>query len=311
MDLRAQYDYWIEFELFGVPYAANQQVEGCADRNDVFSGTLDFVCPEDPMEGNTIDVFVPIYMKNPEYDGRYNLNNYTATATDELGKTERTFTFDVPEDVADGLICLITSNHGANSGGEEYNRRWHYVYIDDELVLTYKPGRKSCEPFRKYNTQANGIYGWTSKSDQAWQSFSNWCPGDKIDNRIIRLGAFSAGTHTIKISVPDAEFVGGQGDIPVSIYFQGLTEGALPDMGAISDVQFMQDVNFEVLDGLVKFSTETSVLGVELLDVEGRVLAAEWRGGLTSFDASAQAKGVYLLRLYLEGGVIATYKFVR
>ena len=73
----------------------------------------------------------------------------------------------------------------------------------------------------------------------------------------------------------------------------------------------MQDVNFEVLDGLVKFSTETSVLGVELLDVEGRVLAAEWRGGLTSFDASAQAKGVYLLRLYLEGGVIATYKFVR
>lgn len=311
MDLRAQYDYWIEFELFGVPYAANQQVEGCADRNDVFSGTLDFVCPEVPMEGNTIDVFVPIYMKNPEYDGRYNLNNYTATATDELGKTERTFTFDLPEDVADGLICLITSNHGANSGGEEYNRRWHYVYIDDELVLTYKPGRKSCEPFRKYNTQANGIYGWTSKSDQAWQSFSNWCPGDVIDNRIIRLGAFEAGTHKIKISVPDAVFQDAQGDIPVSIYFQGLTEGTLPDMSAINEIEYLKDVTFKMENGNITFACEEPIIGVELLDIEGRLLDAQWKRGITTYDASDRTPGLYLLRLYTEDGYTITRKFRR
>lgn len=311
MDLRAQYDIWIEFELFGIPYAANQQISGCADRNDVFTGTLEFVCADEPLAGNTNNVFVPIYMKKPEYDGRYNLNNYRDTATDEVGKTERTFTFTVPEDVTDGLLCLITSNHGANAGGEEYNRRDHYVYVDGDLVLTYKPGRTSCEPFRKYNTQSNGIYGLFPKKDAAWQSFSNWCPGDKIDNRIIRLGAFSAGTHTIKISVPDAEFVDGQGDIPVSVFFQGLTEGTLPDMGSISDVEFMQEVSFDVVDGVVTFTTESPVLGAELLDIEGRILAADWHEGISNFDASAQTAGVYLLRLHLDNGLIITHKFMR
>ena len=178
-------------------------------------------------------------------------------------------------------------------------------------MLTYKPGRTSCEPFRKYNTQSNGIYGLFPKKDAAWQSFSNWCPGDKIDNRIIRLGAFSAGTHTIKISVPDAEFVDGQGDIPVSVFFQGLTEGTLPDMGSISDVEFMQEVSFDVVDGVVTFTTESPVLGAELLDIEGRILAADWHEGISSFDASAQTAGVYLLRLHLDNGLIITHKFMR
>ena len=58
-------------------------------------------------------------------------------------------------------------------------------------------------------------------SDEEWQSFSNWCPGDVIDNRIIRLGAMKAGEHSVKISVPEAVFPEQQGDIPVSMFFQG------------------------------------------------------------------------------------------
>ena len=38
--LRSHYDLWMEFEIFGVPYASNEEIEGCAGRSDVFQGTL-------------------------------------------------------------------------------------------------------------------------------------------------------------------------------------------------------------------------------------------------------------------------------
>lgn len=34
------HDIWIELQVFGVPYAAQTQVSGCAGRNDVFIGRL-------------------------------------------------------------------------------------------------------------------------------------------------------------------------------------------------------------------------------------------------------------------------------
>lgn len=218
-ELRGKYDLWLEFELFGVPYAANKQIAGCEDRNDVFAGTLKLETYGEtgPTSGN---VFVPIVIKNPETIGK-NLNNYDPSATDTLGKTVKTWTFEVPEDAEDAEIILITSNHGANRGGEEYIRRDHYIYYDDSLVMTYKPGRPSCEPFRARNTQRNGIYGRAPYPDEEWQSFSNWCPGDVIDTRVIQLGKVNKGEHKIKIDVPDAEFVDKQGDFPVSMYFQG------------------------------------------------------------------------------------------
>jgi hypothetical protein len=36
--ITSAYDIWIELSVFGVPYAANTQVAGCAGRNDVFKG---------------------------------------------------------------------------------------------------------------------------------------------------------------------------------------------------------------------------------------------------------------------------------
>ena len=220
--IREDHDIWIEFELFGIPYAANTQIKGCEGRSDVFAGTLEFATstPAGPAKGA---VLVPIVIKKPEYIGN-NLNNYNEVATDEIGKTVKTYTFEVPEDVLTSQIVLITSNHGANNDGEEYNRRWHNVYLDDELVLVYRPGRNSCEPFRQYNTQSNGIYGQSKKSDALWQSFSNWCPGDVIDNRIIDCENLSKGEHKVRIEVLDAVFPEQQGDIPVSMFFLGSTE---------------------------------------------------------------------------------------
>lgn len=304
-ELRSKYDIWCEFELFGVPYAANEQIAGCAGRSDVFKGTLDIITSKPALPETDDDVLVPIVMKKPEYLAG-NLNNYDSTATDTIGKTVKTYTFEVPRDVEDGQIVLVTSNHGANAGGEEYNRRWHYVYVDDKLMLTYKPGRKTCEPFRKYNTQANGIYGYLPKTDYAWQSFSNWCPGDVIDNRIIPLGAVKAGKHKVRISVPEAQFVGGQGFIPVSMFFQGLTQGSL---SAIDDVPvFTPESKVKITADKIIVSPAEPVSSIEVYDLQGHCLLREY--GKAEVNRPACPQGLYLINVELADGLVETHKVV-
>ena len=307
-ELRAQYDIWVELEIFGVPYAANQQIKGCADRSDVFLGTLKFSTINENRGVTTDkDVLVPIVIKNPEYIA-HNLNNYDERATDEIGKTIKTYTFTVPKDVADGQLVVVTSNHGANEGGEEYNRRWHYIYYDggEEPVMVYKPGRNSCEPFRKYNTCPNGIYGYFKRSDETWQSFSNWCPGDVIDNRIIDLGEVKAGTHTVCISVPDAEFVGGQGDIPVSIFFQGLTEGILNNIDGVSMEESKPLVTITKTGKTLVAGSSEGIVSIELRDLQGKLVRQTECG--KTINCSGCASGIYLVSVELMNGIIETHK---
>jgi hypothetical protein len=210
--LWAEHDLWFELSIFGVPYAANAEIAGCADRNDTQAGTL-LLYTDGMRAAQDFDVLLPLAIGQP-------FNNYAEGASDELGTTRKTIAFELPGDTQDVQLVLITSNHGANAGGEEYIRRDHFVYVDGGLALQYKPGRPSCEPFRVYNTQANGIYGPSPMTDEEWQSFSNWCPGDVIDIRIIPWGPAAAGTHEFVIDVPDATFTGGQGDFPFSLYVQ-------------------------------------------------------------------------------------------
>ncbi len=211
-DVLAAYDLWFELSIFGVPYAANDEIPGCAGRNDTQLGSL--LLYTDSMQPRAdFNVLVPLAINE-------SFNNYADGASDAIGTTKKTIEFEMLQDSPNVQFVLITSNHGANAGGEEYNRREHYVALDNELVLQYKPGRTTCEPFRVYNTQGNGIYGQSPMTDAEWQSFSNWCPGDVIDTRIIPLGAVSAGVHEFAIDVPTAVFVDGQGDFPLSLYVQ-------------------------------------------------------------------------------------------
>ena len=212
--LSSNYDFWIEFRADGYSAAANTQVAGCADRTDVFRGNLEFVTTGTP--STTQNFFLPISYRD-------NLNNYNAT--DVPGQTTRIVTFNLDQPVANASLHLITSNHGSNTGGEEYVKRAHYVYLDDQLVNQYMPGGKNCEDYRQYNTQGNGIYGTTAKTLRGWISWNNWCPGDVIPNRNINLGNLSAGTHTIKIDVPTAVFAAQQGYFPISMYIQNQNNG--------------------------------------------------------------------------------------
>lgn len=216
-ELRRSFDLWAEFEVFGVPYAANEQVEGCAGRNDVFSGSLTLISDSAAAGPDTTLQLLPLIIRKSEIHGN-NLNNYSPLATDTIGLTTRTLSFTLDEPVTDARATVIISNHGANAGGEEYIRRQHFVYFNDGLVLTFIPGFGDCEPYRKYNTQPNGIYGRQPRTPDDWAAWNNWCPGSAIPVRHIPLGNLPAGTHTLRISVPDAQFVDAQGDFPLSVY---------------------------------------------------------------------------------------------
>jgi hypothetical protein len=291
------FDIWVELQVFGVPYAANTQVAGCSGRNDVFMGRLQFVTNVAAPIQNT-NVLLPLYFKNT-------FNNYQSLATDTIGKTTKTLSFNVPVNLTDASLFLITSNHGANSGGEEYNRRFHYAYFDNALKLTYKPGRLTCEPFRTYNTQGNGIYGSTVKTPAQWQSFSNWCPGDVIDIRQIALGPLTAGTHTFTIRVPTAVFAAGQGDIPLSLYFQGKTSGLLTSINNTGEKSEMFSIFPNPANDAINVKLDGSLINhatIELYDVIGKLVTTETVLNInTVLDVHSLAIGIYTVRIVSEG----------
>lgn len=307
-NIRAQYDIWAEFELFGIPYAANEQVRGCKDRQDVFTGTLDFVTGDVAAPETDKNVLVPVVIKKPEYKGG-NFNNYSEGATDVKGKTDKTWRFELPKDVTDGEIVLIISHHGANSGGEEYNRRAHNIYFDGDLIDIFTPGRESCEPFRQYNTQGNGIYGRQPKTDAEWQSFSNWCPGDKIDIRVFKTGPLTAGEHAFRIKVLRATFNGKQGDFPVSIYFQGVTEGNMPTPAGIENITVDKRSSISVNGDVCNIASEEPVRMVQLYDVEGRILEMEFDTNVVSL-AKCES-GVYVVGVEYADGEMEFHKIIR
>lgn len=290
-NLNATYDFWIELEVFGVPYAANTQVAGCSGRNDVFYGTVEFETNEDTTIPN--DTFIlPLNFKK-------DLNNYATGASDAIGTTVRTINFDLPSQINNAKFYLITSNHGSNSGGEEYNRRWHYISLDSNQVLSYRPGELTCEPYRIYNTQGNGIYGATPRTPAQWQSFSNWCPGSVIPIRQIDLGNLAAGSHSFVISVPTAVFVGGQGYIPVSLYLQG--ENGVLGMPSFNSLSFECYPN--PTSGSLTINANATINSLQLLDIQGRVLKTKGcTGSEVDFDITKYSTGVYLLKINAENG---------
>ncbi len=294
----ADYDIWVELELFGVPYAANNEIAGCSGRNDVFYGTLEFVTYVNSTVEYADNFLLPLSFK-------YLLRDYTLDGTDILGETVRTITFTLEDDVPNATLHLITSNHGANSGGEEYIRRWHYIYFDDVQVLNYKPGGLSCEPFRIYNTQGNGIYGPNPRTDAEWASFSNWCPGDKIPVRVIELGDLSAGEHSFKIDVPDAVFNGDQGEFPMSVYLQGYSETLATD--SFNGAKFNLSPN-PVKDILNINVQETEVANVTVISVTGQTV---FEGQSSKLDLSQLQNGMYIVKIQFSNNQTAVKKIFK
>lgn len=218
--LREQYDIWMELEVFGTTGAGQTQIAGCSGRIDTFRATLELTTNEDPqIVYDDAMFFKPIL-------ARASFNNYNAT--DVPGETTKLINFTLDAQTENLKLYLITSNHGSNAGGEEYIRRRHNVYLNGNLIYAYAPGGKSCEPYRQFNTQNNGIYGPTAMPVRGWIYWNNWCPGDAIPLHEVSLGTLPAGDYTIKVDVPDAVFADGQGNFPISAYLQNRGSGNVP-----------------------------------------------------------------------------------
>lgn len=311
--LRENYDIYIEFELFGIPYAAWEQVKGCESgvSNDVFDGTLVFRSnSEQAPENSDNEVLVPIVMKKPEYIG-HNLNNYSDQGTDEIGNCIKSYKFVVPENVESSHIVIISSNHGAGENGEEYERRLHFIYIDDILVATYTPGGKSCEPFRKYNTQPNGIYGSSAKPDDWWASWNNWCPGDVIPVRFFTPGPLTAGEHKLTISVPDAVFYNKSGDFPISAYYQGLKIGQITEIEEVSmDESDNATINIVKCENKVIINSESNIERVAIYSYSGELIQ-NYNYDRREIDISQLQSGAYLISVFAHNGQILTKKIIK
>ncbi len=290
------FDIWIELAVFGVPYAAQTQVAGCSTRNDVFMGKLEFITNAPAPAQNTNEL-IPLFFNN-------NFNNYQTGATDTIGKTTKSITFNVPANLTDAAFFLITSNHGSNTNGEEYNRRFHYAYFDGTLKLTYKPGRLTCEPFRMYNTQSNGIYGTSPRTPAQWQSFSNWCPGDVIDIRRINLGPVTAGSHTFMIRVPTAVFTGAQGNFPLSLYFQGKTSGTLTAVDNIVESNNEISMYPNPTNGPFTIELPNDNADITVTDMLGQEILKK-HANLEKTDLHLDKNGVYIVYVKTKQGVTA------
>ena len=309
---KQEYDFWVELDIFGVPYAANKEVAGCAERNDVFYGSLNLITSNPSAEKSENNFFIHFFNNK-------SFNNYQENATDEIGKTVKSAEFVLNTDIADAKFYLITSNHGAYNGGEEYSRRWHYVYLNDKEILRYRPGRASCEPFRVYNTQANNIYSLSPRTDAQWQSFSNWCPGDVLDIRIISLGNLKAGKHAFKIEVPSALFIGQNGrgtdgNIPLSLYLQGKTDGESSiQLLSINNISEEESANVLLYPNPAKTSfaikSDLPVKSIVICNISGQEIYRETT--TTSVNVENLKAGIYIVYVTLADGTVVTQKLIK
>ncbi|MDR6487327.1 hypothetical protein J2799_001832 [Chryseobacterium vietnamense] len=295
--LRGQYDLYMELDVFGVPYAAQTQVSGCANRIDVFSGTLTFFSTDTGATPSDTNTLVPILSYN-------SLNNYNST--DVTGETVRIVTFNLPSPVTNARFFVISTPHGANSGGEEYVRRQNYTYVDDVQVLTYTPGGISCEPYRVYNTQGNGIYGSSPKTFANWTSWNNWCPGNSVPIREFTVPNLTTGSHTLKHMIPTAVFNQQQGEVRLSVYMQGKSNTTLN----VKDIRTV-DVNIypNPTSDFVNVKSKVEVNSISIFNIEGRKLSETYKEN--RIDLSSYSAGVYFLNIVLKDGTTFKHKIIK
>lgn len=295
--LRSTSDLYMELDVFGVPYAAQTQVAGCSGRIDVFSGTLTFFSTNTGATSTDHNSLVPILTYSK-------LNNYNST--DVTGETVRIVNFNLPNAVTNARFFVISTPHGANSGGEEYVRRQNYTYLDDVQVLTYTPGGISCEPYRVYNTQGNGIYGATPKSFADWTSWNNWCPGNSVPIRGFTLPNITAGNHTLKHTIPTAVFNQQQGDVFLSVYMQGKSNTVLN----VNDVKTI-DVNIypNPTADFVNIKSKVNVTSLTLFSIDGKRLSENYNED--RIDLSAYGTGIYFLNIVLKDGTTFKHKIIK
>ncbi|SMD18513.1 peptide-N-glycosidase F-related protein [Pedobacter nyackensis] len=192
-------DVYLLTEVFGTTGAGQREVIGCDGSLLTFNVSVDLISDK------TKDLSTQKGISLLSY---YSLDGKDKTA----GKNSKQVSFELPDDTKTTVLYLISSGHGAAEGGEEYNWREHIVDLNGKEYTRLEMSQ-NCAPFEMYNTQPNGIYfGDIGKERRSW------CPGGPVPTRIINLGPLAKGKHTLKISIPEAEFEKTDSKYYVSAY---------------------------------------------------------------------------------------------
>ena len=115
--------------------------------------------------------------------------------------------FDLKEDAKNVRLRFTTTGHGGHSGGDEFVQITNTVLLDEKVVFTIAPWKSDCATYRHQNPASGNFENGLSSSDY---NRSNWCPGQITNPYWIPLGDMKAGTHTIRVKIPQTKNIGGQ-----------------------------------------------------------------------------------------------------
>ncbi len=121
---------------------------------------------------------------------------YATMFSDEKG-LEITFTLSKP--LKNAKLRYISTGHGGWENGDEFVPKKNSIYLDGQLAFAFIPWRQDCGSYRLFNPASGNFGNGLSSSDY---SRSNWCPGTVTNPILIDLGDLSAGTHTLRVKIP-------------------------------------------------------------------------------------------------------------
>ncbi|MDF2931627.1 MAG: C-terminal target protein [Chryseobacterium sp.] len=198
----------------------------------------------------------------------------------------------------------LHDNEALTKAIEEYVRRQNLVSLDNAPVLTFTLGGISCEPYRMYNTQGNGIYG-TSVKTTAWRTaWNNWCPGNSVPIRSFTSASLTAGNHVLKYKVPTAVFYGQDERIVLSMYLQSNNQLLAVNEVSSIDVSIFPNPTSDY----VNIKSDKKVKNIVVYALDGRKLSEVKDARV---DLSSYSSGTYLLDITMEGGTQFKHKIIK
>ena len=110
--------------------------------------------------------------------------------------------FEIPDNVKNVRLRLISTGHGGWDGGDEFNPKENIIYIDGEKMFSHTPWRCDCATFRERNPVSGNFWNGLSSSDY---SRSGWCPGTATNPVYFDLKHLKPGKHTLYVSIPQGK----------------------------------------------------------------------------------------------------------
>ena len=151
---------------------------------------------EDDLEGKNLNV-LPVFnttnileMAGQEYATMFNVDKGLEVI------------FNLEHPLKNAKLRYITTGHGGWENSGKFLPQRNKILLNQNIVFEFMPWRTDCGSYRLYNPASGNFLNGLSSSDY---SRSNWCPGTTTNPVYINLGDLPAGTHKLKIKIPQGK----------------------------------------------------------------------------------------------------------